>query len=444
MKKNQRARIFAVAITLTILMALTMNLVSAGSCAKMKLNPQQPEVGLNQEQHNVELNHSEPRAIPVERAYNELGYDDGWELSGHAWTCAGSGYAVRFTPPSYPIELLTARINFWPNWPNINHETFAIYVFAGDGRDRQPGMYLGGPVYHTATNWYWNDVDISGLHITIESGDFYILYLQLSGYPDCEALSFDRGQPYYGRSWDYSGGSWSTSQQAYNYMIRCVVDTHVGQEQDDIAVFRNGIWYVDTTGNHVADLVFGYGIPGDVPLVGNFGSDDIAIFRNGMWCVDTTGNHIADLVFGYGIAGDVPLVGDIDQDGTDDIAIFRNGMWCVDTTGNHVADLIFGYGIAGDVPLVGDINKDGTDDIAIFRNGLWCVDTTANHIADLIFGYGIAGDVPLVGDINKDGTDDIAIFRNGLWCVDTTGNHIADIVFGYGIAGDVPLVGDIG
>jgi hypothetical protein len=177
---------------------------------------------------------------------------------------------------------------------------------------------------------------------------------------------------------------------------------------------------------------------------GGIGLDDIGIFRNGVWCVDTTGNHIADLVFGYGIPGDVPLVGDIDQDGTDDIGIFRNGIWCVDTTGNHIADLVFGYGIAGDVPLVGDIDQDGTDDIGIFRNGIWCVDTTGNHIADQVFGYGIAGDVPLVGDINKDGTEDIGIFRNGIWCVDTTCNHIADLVFGYGIAGDVPLVGNMG
>ena len=133
-----------------------------------------------------------------------------------------------------------------------------------------------------------------------------------------------------------------------------------------------------------------------VPVVKRGGIDDIAIFRNGVWCVDTTGNHVADLVFGYGIPGDVPLVGNF---GSDDIAIFRNGMWCVDTTGNHIADLVFGYGIAGDVPLVGDFNKEGTNDIAIFRNGLWCVDTTSNHVADLIFGYGIPGDVPLVGNI---------------------------------------------
>jgi fermentation-respiration switch protein FrsA (DUF1100 family) len=253
--------------------------------------------------------------------------------------------------------------------------------------------------------------------------------------------------PMYGGGYlaSYGGTAFARDTQWNEFLVKYLYPGGAGL--DDIGIFRNGMWCVDTTGNHIADLVFGYGIPGDIPLVGDMnrdGTDDTAIFRNGMWCVDTTGNHIADLVFGYGIAGDVPLVGDIDQDGTDDTAIFRNGMWCVDTTGNHIADQVFGYGIPGDIPLVGDIDQDGTDDIAIFRNGMWCVDTTGNHIADLVFGYGIAGDVPLVGDINRDGTEDIGIFRNGIWCVDTTGNRIADLVFGYGIPGDVPLVGNIG
>jgi hypothetical protein len=210
-------------------------------------------------------------------------------------------------------------------------------------------------------------------------------------------------------------------------------------------VFRGGAWFVDTNGDHIANLYFGYGIAGDVPLVWDVGGDNgVAIFRNGMWCVDTTGNQVADLVFGFGIAGDVPLVGDCNRDGTNDIAVFRNGMWCVDTTGNHVANLIFGFGIPGDVPLVGDLNRDGTDDIAVVRGNVWFVDTTGNHVADLIFCYGLPGDIPLVGDFDRNGIDDIAIFRDGMWCVDTTGDRIADEVYGFGIAGDVPLVGDIG
>ena len=61
-------------------------------------------------------------------------------------------------------------------------------------------------------------------------------------------------------------------------------------------------------------MVFLYGASGHVPVVGDInqdGLDDTAVFSDGLWFVDTTGNHIADLVFGYGIAGDVPLVGNI-------------------------------------------------------------------------------------------------------------------------------------
>jgi hypothetical protein len=34
-------------------------------------------------------------------------------------------------------------------------------------------------------------------------------------------------------------------------------------------VFRNGRWFIDTDGDHVADRSFWYGLAGDIPLVGN-------------------------------------------------------------------------------------------------------------------------------------------------------------------------------
>jgi hypothetical protein len=171
---------------------------------------------------------------------------------------------------------------------------------------------------------------------------------------------------------------------------------------------------------------------------------DVAVFSNSWWFVDTTGNHIADLVFLYGAPSHVPLVGDVNQDGSDDVVIFSNGWWFVDTTGNQIADHVFLYGAPGHVPVVGDINQDGLDDTAVFSNGLWFVDTTGNHIADLVFLYGGPGNTPVVGDVNQDGTDDTVIFSGGWWFVDTTGNHIADLVFLYGAPGSVPVVGNIG
>jgi hypothetical protein len=217
-------------------------------------------------------------------------------------------------------------------------------------------------------------------------------------------------------------------------------------------VFRNGVWFVDTNGNHIADVVFSYyGTTGGVPLV--WGDNGVALFSNGRWLVDTTGDRVPDLLFYYGDPGDVPLVGDMNRDGIVDIAVFRKGMWYVNTSVDTItsnnpvgADLDFPYGLGEDVPLVGDMNRDGTSDIAVFRNGTWYIDTTGgSHEADKTLYYGDPGDVPLVGDFERDGTDDIAVFRNGMWYVDTTciGILPPTLIYVYGIAGDIPLVGII-
>jgi len=167
-------------------------------------------------------------------------------------------------------------------------------------------------------------------------------------------------------------------------------------------------WYVDTTGNHVADDVFMYGMAEATPLVGDFGSEDTAVvIPGGRWYVDTTHNHAADQIFAYGMAGSTPLVGDIDGDGIDDIAVVTAGCrWYVNTSGNRVApaaDLIFSYGMAGATPLVGDFDGNGIDDIAVVTPGSrWYVNTDGNRVApaaDLIYMYGMGGSTPLVGDL---------------------------------------------
>jgi hypothetical protein len=215
-------------------------------------------------------------------------------------------------------------------------------------------------------------------------------------------------------------------------------------------VFRDGVWFVDRNGDHIADVVFNYGTTGDVPLV--WGANRVAIFNNGKWTVKDIGDLQPDLVFYYGIGEDVPLVGDMNRDGIVDIAVFRNGTWFVHTSVATITsyspvgvDLEFPYGIGEDVPLVGDMNRDGTDDIAVFRNGTWFIDITGFHAVDRTIPYGIPGDEPLVGDFDRDGIDDIAVFRDGIWYVDITGLGILPPTFKYtyGIVGDVPLVGII-
>jgi hypothetical protein len=211
-------------------------------------------------------------------------------------------------------------------------------------------------------------------------------------------------------------------------------------------IFSAPFWFVDSTGNHIADDFFGYGCAGTTPLIGDLnqdGSNDIAVVDLPTWFVDTTGNHIADDTFGYGFAGATPLVGDFNQDGKDDIAVVDLPWWFVDTNGDQIADETFSYGFAGAKPLVGDFNQDGKDDIAVVDLPTWFVDTDMSRTADLVFGYGFPGGTPLVGDFDLNGRDDIAVVFLPWWFVDINMDRVAEYSYSYGFAGGTPLVGNI-
>ncbi|MBT5123247.1 MAG: fibrinogen-binding protein, partial [Planctomycetaceae bacterium] len=77
------------------------------------------------------------------------------------------------------------------------------------------------------------------------------------------------------------------------------------------------------------DQVVEFGQAGDIPVVGDFngdGVDQIGVFRDGKWHLDTNGDlqqdHL-DQVFQLGTDGDQPIVGDFDGDGIDDIAVYQ-------------------------------------------------------------------------------------------------------------------------
>ena len=132
---------------------------------------------------------------------------------------------------------------------------------------------------------------------------------------------------------------------------------------------------------------------------------DIAVFRNGQWYVQ--GQPPFPQIWGQ--AGDVPVPADYDGDGDADIAVFRNGHWYVQ--GQPPYPQIWGQ--AGDVPVPADYDGDGDADIAVFRNGHWYVQGQPPYPQI----WGQAGDVPVPADYDGDGDADIAVFRNGHWYV---------------------------
>lgn len=191
-----------------------------------------------------------------------------------------------------------------------------------------------------------------------------------------------------------------------------------------------------------------YGAPGDVPVVGDFDANgvwDLAVYRNGTWFVDTTHDSTPDstLFFG-GAQGDVPLTGDFNRDGRADLVIFRNGTWYVSAAQNGALSAVYSFGAAGDVPLLGDYNGDFLPDLTVYRNGIWFIDTDRNGTADRTIGYGGAvADRPIVFDWNHDNRSDLAIFRNGTWLISTQLDGTVQDSYSFGAAGDIPLAGGV-
>jgi hypothetical protein len=221
------------------------------------------------------------------------------------------------------------------------------------------------------------------------------------------------------------------------------------------SAYRNGGWFVDTTGDLIADLTFTYPISSVwpvIPLVGDLGGNaalDTIVFDSatGVWYVDTDNDRYPNDIFVYGAPGNIPVVGDVNQDGTDDVVVYLNsGWWIADTTGNHDADTVFMYGNAGDIPILGDVNDDQLDDRIIVDDttGVWHADTNMDGITNKDFVYGAVGDKPLVGDLEQNGKDAIVVVDSGgIWHIDTDNDYVSNTDVLYGNEDMTPLAGEI-
>ena len=193
-----------------------------------------------------------------------------------------------------------------------------------------------------------------------------------------------------------------------------------GDDKSDIAVFRpeNGVWYLNQSTQGFRAI--GWGSANDKIVPAKFNLDrttDLAVFRNGVWYVYNSfgGNPI---VVQFGQAGDVPVPADYDGDGAAEMAVYRpsNGTWYA---WNWITQrlTVAQFGIATDTPVPADYDGDGKIDLAVFRpeTGAWyLLRSTEGFTA---FQFGAAEDKPVVGDYDGDGRADAAVYRpsTGMW-----------------------------
>ena len=61
----------------------------------------------------------------------------------------------------------------------------------------------------------------------------------------------------------------------------------------------------------------------------------------GTWIrMETDWDLPGDVGFGWGLPGDLPVAGDWNGDGNDEVGVFRNGAWFLDYNGNRYWDLL--------------------------------------------------------------------------------------------------------
>ncbi len=179
------------------------------------------------------------------------------------------------------------------------------------------------------------------------------------------------------------------------------------RQSDAFAYLRNS----NTTG--IADIRFFFGDPSDVPLAGDWdgdGCDTLSIYRPGeqrFYVINKLGQNegglgAADFSFGFGDPGDKPVVGDWDGDGKDEVGLHREStgfFYWRNSLDTGVADGQIFFGDPGDQFVAGDWGVvDGVDTPGVYRPPAGLVflrHTLTQGNADS--AYPAVGDLVLVG-----------------------------------------------
>lgn len=141
----------------------------------------------------------------------------------------------------------------------------------------------------------------------------------------------------------------------------------------------------------------------------------------GMWHLRRNDGSV--MSFFYGVPGDLPMMGDWDCDGAATPGLYRQSdgfVYMRNSNSQGVADARYYFGNPGDVPLAGDFNGDGCDTVSVYRptesrvyviNKLGDASGSSLGAADYFFTFGGGDDTVFAGDFDGDGVDTVTTIR---------------------------------
>ncbi|MBA2736774.1 MAG: copper oxidase, partial [Pyrinomonadaceae bacterium] len=155
----------------------------------------------------------------------------------------------------------------------------------------------------------------------------------------------------------------------------------------------NGTWYIYNLANNQISY-FRFGLDGDIPVPADYDGDrkaDIAVFRNGIWYMQKSTDGFA--VVNFGLPGDKPIPSYYDdQDSKADIAVFRpsNRVWYTLKSIEGFSAMQFGLSTDKIIPT--DYDGDWKTDFAVHRDGIWHIQRS--NLGYASFQFGESDDIP--------------------------------------------------
>ncbi|MGQ9602582.1 MAG: M6 family metalloprotease domain-containing protein [bacterium] len=162
--------------------------------------------------------------------YPVIAYDDGYYNLCYQWGANNSGFAVKMTPGKHPSLVRGLLIMSC----NPYNTTFQCRLWDASGSGGTPGSPISSlHTVNNATALSWTYEDFVADSVTIESGDFWAVYIEYNG----SQIASDTDSPWSGRTMTYYLGNFFADNGAYgNYMIRAVLDTLFCAGVKDVAV----------------------------------------------------------------------------------------------------------------------------------------------------------------------------------------------------------------